>query len=297
MKRFCRILLGCLVTVTSAHGGEPGAKQTIAYVQKLQSPSGGFRSHDPLPLLVKIAPTLRATTSALRALRYFGGDIPNKDACITFVKGCHDPKTGGFRDTPNGAPDVFSTAVGLMAIIELKMPKEKYAPGAMKFLSDNAKSFEDIRIAAAGFESVTEKSLKTDDWLAQVMKMRNEDGIFGKDLGQARATGGSVVTILRLGGQVKDADRILQVLKAGQRQNGGYGKADSEIASDLETTYRVMRCFVMLKAKPANVEGVRSFVAKCRNADGGYGVAPGQTSSVSGTYFAAIITHWLKEKP
>jgi hypothetical protein len=39
---------------------------------------------------------------------------------------------------------------------------------------------------------------------------------------------------------------------------------------------------------------VRSFVAKCRNADGGYGVAPGQPSNISGTYFAAIILHWLK---
>jgi hypothetical protein len=109
----------------------------------------------------------------------------------------------------------------------------------------------------------------------------------------ARDTGGSVVTVLRLGG--KTSDRCVKVLKAGQRQNGGYGKADSDSASDLETTYRVMRCFVMLKARPDNVEGVRSFVAKCRNADGGYGVAPGQPSSVGGTYFAAIITHWLKQ--
>ena len=27
-----------------------------------------------------------------------------------------------------------------------------------------------------------------------------------------------------------------------------------------------------------------------------YGVAPGQPSSVGGTYFAAIITYWLKQK-
>ena len=57
-----------------------------------------------------------------------------------------------------------------------------------------------------------------------------------------------------------------------------------------------MRCFVMLKARPDRVEDVRAFVAKCRNDDGGYGIAPGQPSSVSSTYFASIITHWLKEK-
>jgi len=43
-------------------------------------------------------------------------------------------------------------------------------------------------------------------------------------------------------------------------RNGGYGKEDNEITSDLETTYRVMRCFVMMKARPSDVEGVRSFV-------------------------------------
>ena len=30
--------------------------------------------------------------------------------------------------------------------------------------------------------------------------------------------------------------------------------------------------------------------------DGGYGTAPGQESTVSGTYYASIILHWLEEK-
>jgi hypothetical protein len=50
----------------------------------------------------------------------------------------------------------------------------------------------------------------------------------------------------------------------------------------------------MLKAKPETA-GVLAFIDKCRNSDGGYGVAPGQPSSVSGTYFAGIIRHWLAE--
>ena len=57
-----------------------------------------------------------------------------------------------------------------------------------------------------------------------------------------------------------------------------------------------MRCFMMLKERPDNVEGVRSFVAKCRNEDGGYGVTPGQPSSISGTYYTAIIQYWLDGK-
>jgi hypothetical protein len=56
-----------------------------------------------------------------------------------------------------------------------------------------------------------------------------------------------------------------------------------------------MRTFMMLKEKPDEAK-LRAFIAKCRNADGGYGVAPGQSSTVSGTYFAGIVLHWLDQK-
>ena len=105
----------------------------------------------------------------------------------------------------------------------------------------------------------------------------------------------AVVTILRLGSMPKDIAVVLKALKNGQRASGGFGKEDDENAADLESTYRVMRCFMMLKAQPDRVEGLRTFVAKCRNEDGGYGVAPGEPSSVSGTYYAATIRHWLGE--
>ena len=39
---------------------------------------------------------------------------------------------------------------------------------------------------------------------------------------------------------------------------------------------------------------LKGFIAKCRNDDGGYGVTPGSPSTVSGTYYAAIVTYWLQ---
>jgi hypothetical protein len=286
------MLLGILITAPLSAGEQPGVKQTIAFVQKLQDPGGGFLSQPPTPNR-RVLPTLRSTSAGVRALHYLGGEVPNKQAAIDFVASCYDAKTGGFSDTPTGKTDVALTAIGMMAVAELKIPPITYVR-AMAYLSDNAKTFEDIRIAAAGLETVKGKLVKNDEWITEIRKLQNADGTFGKDLDQPRATGGSVVTLLRLGAKPTDADRVLKVLKDSQRQNGGYGKDDSEIASDLETTYRVMRCFMMLKARPNNVEGVRSFVAKCRNEDGGYGVAPGQPSTVNGVYFASIITHWLK---
>jgi hypothetical protein len=183
-----------------------------------------------------------------------------------------------------------------MAVTELKMPTEKYAAGINKFLTDHAKSFEDIRIAAAGLERIKGKSPKNEEWLKEVAKLMNKDGTFGKDAGLARDTGGAAVVLMRLGGELPNRDSVLKAIREGQRQNGGFGKEDNEIASDLETSYRVMRCFMMLKAQPKSVEGMRSFVAKCRNEDGGYGPAPGEPSNVTATYFAAIILHWLDHK-
>src|SRR5262249_34299237 len=167
------------------------------------------------------------------------------------------------------------TAVGLMAVTELKLPAERYSQPAVKYLLDNAKSFEEIRIAAAGLEAVEKRPPQINAWLGQVAKMRNPDGTYGKGDGLARDTGSAVVVVLRLGGKVEEPENVLKTLKAGQRADGGFGKADAS-GSDLETTYRVMRAFHMLKEKPADVAKLQAFIAKCRNSDGGYGVAPGQ---------------------
>jgi len=274
---------------------DPGKRGTIDYVRKLQTATGGFLALQAKEN-IKIAPTLKATSSAIRALHYLGAEVPNKDACAKFVASCFDKASGGFADLPGAQPDVFTTAVGMMAVTGLKLPVDSYGPGVIKFLSANAMSFEDIRIAAAGLERLGEKSPKTKAWLAEVLKLKNPDGTFGKGDGLARATGGSVVTLLRLGGTIENRDKVVKAIKDGQRNNGGFGKDDSPVNSDLETTYRVMRCFVMLKEQPQDAEGVRSFVAKCRNEDGGYGISPGQPSNASATYFASIVLHWLNQR-
>ncbi len=294
MPRSSLVALVIIFNAMPVHAGDDAVKRTITYVRKLQTSTGGFTSMAPPPT-APLVPTLRATSTSIRALHYLGSEIPDKQACIKFVESCWDAKAGAFTDTPAGKADIFTTAVGIMAVTELGLPTEKYAKPAIRYLSDNAKTFEDIRIAAAGLERLKATSPKNTDWLTAVKKIQNADGTFGKSPGQARATGGASVTLLRLGGKLDDVAGIIKTLNHGQRQNGGYGKDDDEIASDLETTYRVMRCYVMLKAKPAYVEGVRSFIAKCRNEDGGYGIAPGQPSSISGTYFATIVTHWLKQ--
>jgi prenyltransferase beta subunit len=298
MKRVL-LPLAVLILIQSPLCGQTAEekKATIAYLRGLQTGDGGFLSAAPNPLSGRRdVPSLRATTGALRALKYFGGEPRDKKACIKFVEGCFDKKNGGFVDhQPTRKPDVISTAIGLMALVELKMPLEKYLEASVRFLGENAETFEEIRLAAAGLEAVAKKPKQADAWLKEVAKLRNKDGSYGKGDGAARDTGSAVVTVLRLGAKVEERDQVLKIIRSGQRADGGFGKADAK-TSDLETCYRVVRALVMLKEKPADPAKCRAFVAKCRNADGGYGVEPSQKSSAAGTYFAAILLHWLAEK-
>jgi len=289
------VSLLCLASVglASAPAQSPEqVKATVRFVRGLQTDAGGFLPGPPGRGDGK--PGVRATASALRALKYFGGEPKDRKAAARFVAACIDKDSGGIADQPGGKPDVLSTAVGAMAAFELKLPPESYAPAAVRYLSEHARTFEDVRIAAAAMESLGRRAPATGDWLALIAKTRNPDGTWGKGDGQARDTGGAVAAVLRLGGKIDQRDNVVRALKAGQRPDGGFGKAGAR-GSDLETTYRVMRSLVMLKERP-DVAKCRAFVAKCRNEDGGYGVAPGQPSTVSGTYFAAIILHWLGEK-
>jgi prenyltransferase beta subunit len=290
-------LLSVQLLLVPARAQSPEQKRaTIEYLRGLQMERSGFLPNRPAPGQEKpTQASLRATTAALRALKYFGGEARDLPACREFVARCFDAATGGFADVPGGKPDVMTTAVGLMALVELKMPLEKYITPAVRYLGEHTKGFEDIRIAAAGLEAVSKRPPQAEAWLKQLAAMRNPDGTYGKGAGMARDTGGAVVAVLRLGGQLEHKDNVLEALAKGQRSDGGFGKADAK-GSDLETSYRVLRAFHMLKAKPPQVDALKEFIGKCRNADGGYGVAPGTASSVGGTYFASIILHWLAEK-
>src|SRR5262249_43426462 len=161
MKRFIAIFLCAAFCPAHVVGQTPEQKQqTIAALQKLQARDGGF-----LPAFASNEQTpssLRALTSALRALKYFGGEPTVKDPCGHYVERCFDRDGGGFADHPGAKPDVATTAIGIMAAVELKMPLDDYRASAVKYLSGQVKTFEDIRIAAAAFEAIKERPPQAD---------------------------------------------------------------------------------------------------------------------------------------
>lgn len=294
MKCRCVVILAGWVLLSSAclRGELPpdAAKKAIAYLKGLENKDGGYRA-----TAAEGPSALGATSSAIRAQKYLGAGVPSSQATKDFVVSCFDRGTHSFADKPGGKSDVRLTAVGSMAGVELGLGNDDVKDRVAGYLSENAKDYEQVRIAVAGLEALGKTTPKAAEWRKQIEGLANADGIWGKGDGIARETGGSAVILLRLGVKLKDEALVLKVLDAGLRPDGGYGKADVT-GSDLETTYRVMRCYHMLKKQPAGADKIRAFVAKCQNADGGFGVAPGQPSNVSATYFAAVVSKWLDAK-
>jgi len=270
-------------------------KATIAYIQSLQIDSGAFLSMQPKPN-IRLAPSLRATSAAIRALKYWGAEIPNVEAVKKYVASCFDAESGGFGERPGNPAELFVTATGLMAAAELKMPLDIYREKTVAYFVKEVKTFEDMRIAVAGLEAIGERGKLLGDetatkWVMLSPQIR-KDGAF---IREARTVGGTVAAQYRLGFVLPSPVRekeVLTALSEDQRPDGGFGFPDKE-TSDLETTYRVMRTFARLKGSPKSIDKVRAFLAKCRNADGGYGVAPGEGSTGPATYYAGIILYWL----
>jgi hypothetical protein len=267
-------------------------KAAIAYLQALRQSDGGY--------LQAVAPSgtdnprssLRATSSALRALKYFGGEVKETAQTAKFVRSCYSPTTGSFGDTPGAKGDVTLTAVGMMAVDELKIPDFDFGP-SVKYLVENAEAFEDRRIAVAGMEVTKKFPPEVRAWNAAIDRTRNAQGTFGMGKAVVVQTGSVVAMVLRSGEKLAP-ERIVAVtpvLVNGQLDDGGYG---TENVSDLGSTYRVMRALHLLGEKPKDVAKLQKFIASCQNRDGGFGVQPGKPSTVSGTYYAAILGYWLK---
>jgi acetyl esterase/lipase len=178
-----------------------------------------------------------------------------------------------------------------MAVAELKIAADEIAKGAIEYFSKNVKTFEDIRIAVAGLEAVSKPSPDFVAWTKQIEAMGNADGTFGTGSAKARETGSAAAALLRMGVALEKKTAVLAALRAGQRDDGGWSKGDGP--SDLESTYRVMRTFFMLKESP-DLEKLREFVDRCRDTNGEFTTQPGGTPDLGATYFATTILRWAR---
>ncbi|MBX7106059.1 MAG: hypothetical protein K1X57_18400 [Gemmataceae bacterium] len=290
------LALSCAVAFASASSAQtPEEKQaTVAYLQSLRSPSGGYTLIRARPGDGS-KPELRPTSGVIRSIGKFGGKLADPAAEAKFVLSCFDDRTGGFAPTPGGIPAVDATAVGLMACAELNLPDlQKVRGPAVKYLATESRTMEDVRIALAATEAINEKFPTSAAWLRAIYEQRRSDGTWGLGPTAPRATATFITMTMRMGAAAQKQEEVIKVMRTGQRPDGGYADG-SQDGSDLESTYRVMRALTMLKSGPVEPAQMRAFIGRCRNADGGYGLQPSRPSNASGVYYAGYILGWLDD--
>jgi prenyltransferase beta subunit len=281
-------LLLCLFPALAVAQSSNAATLKWAYAQQ-DAQTGGFRNSP------QDKPSLRATSAAIRVIKYQHGELPHAEKVKAFVLKCYDPQAGAFAE-PGGKPDATIDSVGIMAAVELGIPQEKF-PKAVEYLHKHAKTFEEVRIGAAALEALQLRPEWLGEWFKIADKQLRKDGTAGEGDGVARETASVIAMKLRLGIPEKallNHTKLDDVLQAGQWSDGGYGAAGAK-RSDLGSTYRVMRAFMLMRERPKDRMGMRTFIESCRNPDGGYGVTPGAASSMGGTYYATTVTKWLDQ--
>lgn len=259
--------------------------QTAAYAASHQNKDGGFALKPGQPS------SLGATHSALKILKHVGGSVPDVLACVEYVKSCRAPG-GGFAPNPGGRPDVVTTALGLMAASELKIDDPEMIREAVAFLGKNARSFEEVRMSAAGLDAIGVYSPDAPRWYHQLQGMRNAEGSFGSGAAVPFVTGGVAAAILRLNMPLENREAIVKAIRAGQRSEGGWSKDDGP--PDLSSSYRIMRAMYMLHERP-DIDRLLGYVARCRRSDGSYSSTPGGEGNLGGTYLGTILVYWSRQ--
>ena len=170
---------------------------------------------------------------------------------------CLDEKSGGFANEPGGKPDVVLTAVGLMVLVELKVPTKEHEAKAIAFMAENAKSLEEVRMAAAGLEVVGKSSEKNRDWINRLLMEQRKDGTFGDGAAMVRDTGSYVACLLRLGAKVDGGGTIVKMLDAAESHDGAFAKPDEKAPISKPPTGVMTRKLRMgrLAAHPAEIVG------------------------------------------
>ena len=297
-----RVLCAWTLVVAWSAGSAAGPlseaerQETLVFIANHRKPTGGYGA-DPKP---DSPASLSTTLAAVRAVKYLGAELADKESCQRFVASCYDAETGGFAPAPGGKPDPRSTCVGIMAGVDLQIPIEQW-PEAFAYLekaSRQGPAFEDVRLAAAALESLQtaypDRFRPPANWLPIVRAGQNIDGTFGEGDGRPRDTGGAVAALLRLKAPILDRDQVVYILRSGQREDGGWGRAG--MPSELDTGYRVARALRMLGVRP-DVEKLRNFIRSCRQPGGGYAVQPGQPPTVGATYYALVTLHCFEDAP
>ncbi|MDQ3974851.1 MAG: ankyrin repeat domain-containing protein, partial [Actinomycetota bacterium] len=255
---------------------------TIAFLRDLERPGGGYAAH------AGNAPsTLQDTVSAVKALRILDTAPRDPRATMAFVESCWDADSAAGGDRPGGAPSVFSTALGLIALHDLggREAVQRRRQAGTRFLTDHAASASEHFMVIAAYEEAglgPPPSTSVSYFQAE----SRQDGTFAGGVLANAIAGGA---LLRAGASI-DHEAVVRLLVGAQGTDGGF--ADHRSApTDLMTTYAVMRVLSLLDIPPEPGSLAR-YVTTLRNRDGGYGEKPAAPSTAGATYQALSVLDW-----
>lgn len=259
---------------------------TTRFLRGLKRADGGYASQATDP-----KSGLHDTVSALKALRLLDADPDDPERTRAFVHSCSDMATGGFSESPAETPNVFSTAIGLIALRELGETEgfESRAQRAMRFMSENAASAADHFMIIAAHEEGKLPDPVAPSSASFFRARRRQDGAFGES---ARYNAMASAALHRAREPVQHPEPVIRRLLGAQGPDGGF--ADRQGQSDVMTTYAVARALTLLKAMP-DIDGLSGYIAALRREEGGYTDTPNAPATAGATYEALSILRWTEE--
>ncbi|RVE91071.1 ankyrin repeat domain-containing protein [Sinorhizobium meliloti] len=259
--------------------------RTICFLRALQREDGGYVDNE-----TQAASGLQDTVSALKALRLLCAGPKELQKAFGYVLSCAND-AGGFAREPDGAPGAYWTAFGLIALRELGEIETLRAAAARhaQFMYQNATSAPDYFMVIAAHEECGVLGSIPEAAISFFQSQVNEEGTFG---GSVHANAIACSALLRSGSEINTPEPIIRGLLSAQRPDGGFAEVGN--ASDLLTTYLVMRALLLLNAAP-NLGELRRYIRKLSVTSGGYASTIGGTPSASATYQSHCILQWIDD--
>ncbi len=256
-------------------------KKTIEFLHSLQTESGGFADYSGGPA------GLQPTLSVIKALQFFGLSCRNPDAVLSYVKSLYDRSSGAFTDTSAGKPGVFSTALGLLILFNIRADKvfRKYAPMSLGFISSHAKVREEYFMLIGLMEECSLLPAPPSS-VAFFRSMENTEGNFGSSLLNNAI---SASAILRSGENLANPGAVKELLISGQHEDGGF--AEKNLGPDMWLSYCAMRTLDLLKSPP-RTGPLAGWISGFLSGSGGF-ATPGNIPSANVTYQALSILNWI----
>ncbi len=269
-----------------------GGGDTVEWLRSCQNADGGFG------LAPGLLSDMDSTYRAVDALATLGQAPTDGQACVEWVLSCRN-NDGGYAIEPGWHSNVAWTHFALIALDRLGHQiedGEATTDWLLRASNDdggNGASPVAGKLAYHGAwysscEYTAYKALAlgelSDGAREFIGALQTDAGGFTHRPGGAPFTGYTLDAIRALG-NAPNRDACVVWLRGLRREDGGYGFPGSD-RSTLRNTAHCVMALAELSEAHHEPEQAAAYMGTCKNPDGGYGHAPGRTSTVTDTWYA-----------